>query len=258
MLGNKVGLEAEFFVYKENKIVFPEDYGFGVDDFPLIGEVRAEPGKSSAETTANFLKEWFRVVERAQKMGLEIEISSGYVEISPEKYAQTLRRMGTKVISECANIYPEIDLLKLSDAVIEDGKILKHLISNGLHLHFSSQAIYTNFFSRGVEEYSPITVRSLPGTTLFYKTGEKEVSETITATVSRITRPVLHHFVSYLDENVLPKYRPSNDLKYRNPGFYELKSHGFEYRSLPFSTEILGDIHEIVCTCFKLLNDLSL
>ena len=47
-------------------------------------------------------------------------------------------------------------------------------------------------------------------------------------------------------------------LKYRNPGFYEKKSWGFEYRSLPANDDTLslGKLRFIVETAFDLLNNL--
>ncbi len=45
-------------------------------------------------------------------------------------------------------------------------------------------------------------------------------------------------------------------LKYRQPGFYEIKEHGFEYRSLPFTDDVFDHIVEIVYSSFKLFDEI--
>ena len=263
MANNKIGLEAEFLLRKNGELVYPANYGFETDDFPILGEIRALPANTRAETMANFLKVWYETVERSRAAGLDIDLS-GYAEISPEKYAEILRRMGTKEVAKCANIYPETDLLHLSDAIVENGRILHHRISTGLHLHFSSLATTTKLYSRTEETFTPVTIPlSINGTNLaemsFYqKVGEKKIEERITATASRITRPVLYDIVEFLDKNLLKKYYLGVPLKYRNPGFYEVKPYGFEYRSLPFTEEVLGDLYDIVFMCFNCLERLSI
>lgn len=263
MIENMIGLEAEYLLRENGELVYPAKYGFATDDFPLLGEMRARPGKTSAKTMANFLEVWYSVVERSRAAGLEMDLS-GYAEISPKKYAEIMRKMGTKNVAACANIYPEIDLLQMSDAVVVDGKILHHHISTGLHLHFSSMARSVRHTSRLEETFTPVSIPlTINGSTLaemsFYqKVGEKKIEKSVTAEASRITRPVLHHIIKLLDTDILPEFPLDVPLKYRNPGFYEIKHYGFEYRSLPFTTKVLTDLHNIVSRCFELLEGLSI
>ncbi len=137
---NKVGLEAEFFVRKNKGLVFPADYGFSCDDFCLLGEFRAKAASSREETIANFIKEYYEIIYKAEKKGVEVDIQTGWDKIDPKFYAQIIRKMGSKSVAACLNIY-NTDILQLTDAEVEGGKILAQKISCGLHVHFSSEDI---------------------------------------------------------------------------------------------------------------------
>jgi hypothetical protein len=88
------------------------------------------------------------------------------------------------------------------------------------------------------------------------KTPEHEV--VISANCNRITKPVIEYFVKALDENCLPYHNPKDiKLKYRQPGFYEVKGDGrFEYRSLAMSYDILQSVYNIASYSFTLLESL--
>jgi hypothetical protein len=62
-----------------------------------------------------------------------------------------------------------------------------------------------------------------------------------------------------MDDKFFKKYVPSEDkrTKYRQPGYYELKDYGFEYRSLPASNESMNDIRKIVGFAFELLKEIN-
>ncbi len=92
----------------------------------------------------------------------------------------------------------------------------------------------------------------------YQKDREYNKEITNTASVSRITKPVLYHFITELDEKILSQYKIDVPLKYRNPGFYEIKPWGFEYRSLPFNQAVLSNIAEIVDFSFNLMEDLDI
>ena len=82
MIENKIGLEFEFLLRnKKGDLVFPGKHGFDTDDFPIIGEARAEAGSSVEETLGNFFKAYYEVVKKAEKKNLTVDIS-GYTEIT--------------------------------------------------------------------------------------------------------------------------------------------------------------------------------
>ena len=265
MFKNKVGLEAEFFVTnKKEELVFPADYGFETDDFVILGEIRAEPATSRAETVANFWKVYYEALENAKANDLNISFghdNEGYSEVKPDFYAKILRLVGVKTIAKCKNIY-DTDLLTLSDAKIKKGKVVSNYLSIGLHVHFSSQNIEKRHWEYNNTPYELVNVPlKLSGKSVFnlelYKRGiQSTASKDFEVGISRITNPVIKHFVKEMDENLLKKYKQCVNLKYRNPGFYELKHYGFEYRSLPFNEDTYHGIYEITDFAFSLLEDL--
>lgn len=264
---NKVGLEAEFFLRDKNgkELVFPENHGFETDEFIILGEFRAKPGVTRSETAANFFRAWYDVIELAKKKEKTIDISTGYTLITPEFYTEIMRKMGTKTIAHCKNIYPDVDLLKLTDAVVKDGKIEGHKLSTGLHIHLSSSDTVEKIYKKKVETYSPVKIPlslgdvSVAEMSFYQKTGESDVEDKFSVTANRITRPVLYSIIKEFDEKILPMYKIDKILKYRNPGFYEMKVHGgFEYRSLPFNEKTFGGIFDIVDFAFNKLEELEI
>lgn len=53
MYKNMVGLEAEFLLRDgEGKLVFPEDHGFGYDEWPILAEIRGDPADNTPDLLA--------------------------------------------------------------------------------------------------------------------------------------------------------------------------------------------------------------
>lgn len=215
-LQNKVGIEAEFFLRDKNKkLVYPSNYGFSTDDFPIVGEVRADAGTSRHETVGNFLKELARLFYKAEVEKLTLDFSS-YVEISPAEKAKILRSVGIKSLDISNNVYAT-DLLNYSDDVVRNGKVISSRVSAGFHIHLS----------RRVYHHTQIKGKS------------DVVFDMNTLTASQI-KAIVRGF----DRNLFPRFPLKVNLKYRQPGFYEIKPWGFEYRSLPMS-EKLTEMHEL-------------
>lgn len=264
---NKVGLEAEFFVKKNGQLVLPRNYGFESDEYIILGEFRSTPGKTVSETVSNFLLEWYNTLEKAKRMGVEICIDPHQI-ITKKFHADVLREMGTKEISTSSNIYGT-DILEDTDAVIVDGKIIGYYLSIGLHIHFSSVIAEQKEVTYGNEyQYTPVNLpvslnndKDVGFNLNLYKRSESKLDErkiSCTASCNRITKPVIEHIVRTLDKEILPLYNPTDvKLKFRQPGFYEIKPDGrFEYRSLPMSQRVLTYIYDITGIAFKLLDDL--
>lgn len=266
---NSIGLEAEFFLTNEKgELLFPENNGFGCDSFIILGEFRAKPGTTRAETLSNFMLEWYNLIEKAENLGKIIDIEP-YKTIDGDFFAKIMRDMGTKEISQAKNIYGT-DILKESDAQITRGKIVGHNLSIGLHVHFSSAVTDSVEFTQesGVK-YTKIELpinlvnAELPTTIIeLYRKLENmpdKVERKISVCASRITKPVLEKIIKEFDEKILPEYKPKKNLKFRNPGFYELKTHGgFEYRSLPMSQKVMDNLYNIVDFGYTLLEDLDI
>ena len=265
---NSIGLEAEFFLTnKKGELLFPKNSGFDCDDFIILGEFRANPGTTRSETLANFMEKWYSLLEKSNKAGKSINIES-YKTVDVDFFAKIMRDMKTKEISQAKNIYGT-DILKESDAQITRGKIVGHNLSIGLHIHFSSYIREEVLFS--VDEkfnYEPVNLplqfgdSNIPEINVgLYKriSNSEDHKRTISATVSRITKPVLEKIVKEFDEKILPDYTPKKKLKFRSPGFYEIKNHGgFEYRSLPMCQKVFDNLYSIVDFGYNLLEDLDI
>jgi hypothetical protein len=243
MTQNKVGMEFEFLVKIGKNLVIPSDFGFDTDEYIILGEARVSPGMYVAECVGNFHNEWYKTLSQARSNKVRIDISKGWDIISPSMQARVLRQMGNKEINQSLNLYGT-DILELDDSVIENDKVIGKKISTGLHLHFSSLNVTTvtrtEYKQRnvGVDEYF------VSGAHLEHYS------------VSRITMPVIEHFVRRLDNELLPQFAIDTELKFRSPGFYELKDHGFEYRSLPFNKKVLNNLDKILEFAFSLFGDL--
>lgn len=255
---NKVGFEAEVFLTNKGKIVIPSEYGLPTDDYLLLGEVRAEPGRNAREAYLNFILEYERFKLRAMVKGLKIKLGSyGVLEIPVKQHNDVLRTMGNKEISHAENIYPDIDILSFSDNIVDVDKksktycqIIKVKKSCGFHIHFSS----TDKKEIITYHYEPIKINAHVESIRLEKTlYEKGRKNELSSSVSRITMPVIREFVTKLDDKFYSKYCKV-ETRFRRKGFFEEKSHGFEYRSLPFTNSILKDLFEISKFSFSLFD----
>ena len=227
---NKIGLEAEFILRNEkDEIVYPGYYAFSTDEFIILGEFRGEPGETRGETIGNFFKELIETRRKAKKNKLHLDF--GYNEITPEFKAKILRRMGTKLIQSCLNLYGK-DILSMSDNIVKDGVIVKVKISTGLHIHFSKAVIH--------------------------KWKDKDGNQ-CNSSLKLLKERDIKNIIKKMDTNILPNYDLGVKLKYRNPGFYEYKTWGFEYRSLPTCIKILDfeNLVKVVDYSFSLLEKLD-
>lgn len=259
---NKIGLEAEFFLVNDkDELQYPGDHGFDTDDFVILGEIRALPGDTREQAIGNFVQKFYEVQYKAKKLNFRLDLAHGHRQLDPKLYSDILRRAGHKAVSSAKNIYPDLDILHLTDAVVDKskGKILHHKISTGLHIHFSAQNEVVRKIDRAtyVQVALPLNLEGITAKLDLYRR-EKETEEKVTATANLITKPVVTFIVKQLDEHVLPRFKVDEVLKYRHPGFYEAKVHGFEYRSLPFNQKSLDGIADIVDYSFRLLEELPL
>lgn len=246
---NKVGIECEVLIRnKKDELIIPSTYDYAHDDFVILGEIRAEPGKDVPDTLFNFLKSYYNYEEYIKKDKLHLDIDKGYDIITPELYSKVLKTMGTKEISSTKNIYGT-DILKLTDEIVDNGKIIGHYISTGLHIHFSSDVIVT-------EEHAETNYIKLSNDT--YVKGESKLTLADTIIYSLLNVQTIKQIIRNFDKNILSKYNIQGlPLKYRLPGFYERKNYGFEYRSLPFNKLVLDNLKDIIAYAFEELDYLK-
>lgn len=263
MINNrKVGVEAEFFLLnsKDEAVVVPS--GWDRDSFTVLGEIRGEPGDTPAETIGNFSKRQYEV-ESMVTAGRRIVMEPMRM-IRLAVYRKAMQEMNAvdkySTMKEIHNVYGT-DISEFSDQIVKGGKIQGAKASCGLHIHFSCMHKDERTIEEQVYSYVqlPIDIGGATTTLSLWKKDGYKKKKTIKVSVSLLTKPAIEWIVRTLDDTFFKRFAPSKDerTKYRQPGFYELKPYGFEYRSLPATSETIKALPEIVEKAHKLLRELS-
>jgi hypothetical protein len=262
MFEMKVGIEVEFFVTNNDKIVMPAAC-IPKDDFPLMGEIRAEPGETVEEVMGNTTKELVKIIKLLKNKQMLI---SGTERIPLSLYRKASKacvQPKNTIVSSAKNIYGT-DISNYSDQIIKNGKIQGIFASCGLHIHFSCRKIDERTYEK--EVYSPIQIplktsdsnsaELIRSSLDLYKRDGYSDKKTISVNASLLNKPTIEWMVKKLDDKFFERFmKEERKTKYRQPGFFELKPYGFEYRSLPATKKILDNLQEIVEFSFELLED---
>lgn len=247
MIKYKIGLEAETFLF--NKTNAPEIVPayYDRDDFPLLAEIRGKPGESVGEVVGNFVTALIELRTKLErnKSELHMDSHSGFYYVPLSLHKEAHKVMGGKAVDESLNIYGTSVEEFPDDQRNLAGRITHRCVSCGLHVHFSAEEVVT--------KQEP----------LYTKAGKKEYtrsSEFKTIEIGRLSllkpRLVISDIVKGMDKELYPKLiseEVKKRCKYRQPGFYELKPYGFEYRSLPYIDQNVDVMTGIVETAFDLL-----
>lgn len=271
-----VGIEAEGLLFNsKDEVVVPPAY-WERDGFPVLVEVQGDPGKNSAETYSNFMKKKMEI-ENLPRSGNRI-VYTNIARVRLKTYKEAMKQVTEAkgdMIGRTKNIYG-INVEDFSDQVIKGGKIQGVNASCGLHIHFSMSQVSEMIVEEPKFEAVHIPVETIPlsavkGETkglepvmkyltkpsllMYTYTGHKE-KKRLRAEVSSLNRPTIEWMVKQMDEELYKKFAPPKDerTKYRQAGFYELKPHGFEYRSLPANEQTLAELPNIIAYAFELLN----
>lgn len=273
MLKKQIGIEAEFLLLdKEGKAIVPPDT-WDRDGFPLLGEIRGEPGDNVVGVIANFLKRKL-LAEAKVKKSNQI-VYSDIVKVPLATYKKALKQATEPkgdTIDKVKNIYG-INIDDYSDQIVKNGKIQGIHASCGLHIHFSCADTCELKYTE--DEYERVSIplgmtvigdakmedlmdATITPELVLYKKVGSDLKRHLIATADQLNRPAIEWIVKQMDEEFFEKFAPAKDkrTKYRQPGFYELKPHGFEYRSLPANEDTLRALPEIVGKAFKLLESL--
>ena len=274
MLESKIGVEAEFLLLNaKGEVVIPPKH-WDRDGFPLLGEIRGDPGVTVPETVANFTKKLMETTAKLNK-GCQL-VMEDVMRIRLATYKAAMKQV-TEVKGEQMGKVKNIhgtNIDDYSDQVIKDGKIQGINASCGLHIHFSCSEVEVKVVKDTEYELVtlPISLAEVTGENALLKElikpelhlyTKKFLSgsgvKKITASASVLTRPVVEHIVKEMDKTFFKKFAPKEEdrTKYRQPGFYELKPHGFEYRSLPANKATMDALPEIVGKAFDLLHSLT-
>jgi len=276
MKENRIGIEAEYILMNEKgKVVIPPSY-LDRDDYPLLGEIRGEPGENISETISNFWKAYYIVKESLPSnytmvFSNKIQIDSN---LHKEVLTQVTKSKG-KGIGKVKNIYGT-DIDRKSSLVVKHGNIMGVNVSCGLHIHFScgekESKQYKEYEYESVVipiHLSEVTGKSStlkelinPEIYLYRRKYSEETKKEIEVLVSTLNKPTIEYIIKKLDDNLLNEFIPSKTecTKFREKGYYELKEYGFEYRSFPANDKILTpkSLYKVISFAFELLDECSI
>lgn len=252
MIEFKIGLEAEtFLANSKGELVITPD-ALPHDDFPLLAEFRAEPGTDVGTVVGNFMKTWINTRKQIADFNSDLLIrNSGYERVDIATWKKAMLAAGSKHVDTSLNVY-DMDTSEFSDAVITKGRITHRYVSAGLHVHFSAREVCKWTHPR------MLTDGGKKNKKLYYMQG----TETLEVGSLNLLTPsmLIKEIVRRMDVEVYPYYVDASmklHCKYRQPGFYEPKPWGFEYRSLPFNTSVLSSLESIVKKSFDILTDVT-
>ena len=201
-----IGLDAEFMALKKGKFAFPlmerKLSGFGCDEMGHCLESRPEPAHEAQELIFNIMRSLARLPSGYRY------VAENMITIPKKDYFELLKKQGGKEIPDCVNIYGK----EILDDDAEYDRETHRPLFCGMHVHISA---YEEFeYGR----YDEVKKHCVP-----------EMQKTYTE-LPKVT------LVKLFDKYIFDALK--DDLRfvagrYRQPGFYEDKSHGgFEYRSL--------------------------
>ncbi len=286
----KVGLEAEFLLINaKNEIIIPPS-SWDRDGFPLLAEIRGKEGKTVAETVTNFRAKEIEIAEGMRK-GHNLRMSNvEMIKLALYKKANKEIDWEDKEASmgKIKNIHG-IDIEDFSDQVVKDNKIQGIRISCGLHIHFScGQELEYQHESDDYEQVIlPIGIgagnlvaahHSEEGTDLPFSQAELLAKELLNPCLylyrhkgytkkgkktrlfaNRLNKPAVEFVIKEMDKAFFKRFAPAEEdrTKFRQPGFFELKPYGFEYRSLPANAQVMEALPEITRKAFDLLEEIN-
>jgi len=254
----KVGVESEFFLLnsKGEAIIVPS--GWDKDNFTVLGEIRGEPGRTAAETIGNFYK---RLHEVRMKVKLDHEMVMETMRVIKLKvYRKAMSDMNAADKYQALNNIHNVngtDIADFTDQIVKDGKIQGAKASCGLHIHFSCMQSDEKTIKQDI--YAPVClpigVAGAETNLNLYRKTAADGEEKAKVSLSLLTRPAVEWIVQEMDKAFFKKFQPPKEerTKYRQPGFYELKPYGFEYRSLPATPDTMKAMPQIVELAFDLL-----
>lgn len=290
---SKVGLEAEFLLTnaKGENIIPPSSWDR--DGFPLLGEVRGKEGETVTETVTNFNIREMEIVEGLRKGHTILMTDVEKINLALYKKANREINWEDKNAQEeeIKNIYGT-DISEFSDQIVKGSKIQGIRISCGLHVHFSCEDLKKYTYDKEVyrqvvipiglgesgliadkgylngkdtpkeDPFTPaqrLAKELLSPSLLLYAREGYITEKTITARAGKLNKPAVEYIVKEMDDAFFKRFAPEEKqrTKYRQPGFFELKPYGFEYRSLPANIKTMKALPEIVRKAFDLLKEIN-
>lgn len=279
---SKVGLEAEFLLINaKDEIIIPPS-SWDRDGFPLLAEIRGTEGRTVAETVINFKAKEIEIVEGMRKSHTMRMSDVELVKLALYKKANKEINWSEKEESmgKVKNIHG-IDIEDFSDQVVKNNKIQGIRISCGLHVHFSCEDLATHEYEEAQYEQVLLPIglgsngllvdikastqaealaKELLSTTLYlYRHKGYAKKGKIHARASKLNKPAIRYIIEEMDKAFFERFAAdkADRTKFRQPGFFELKPYGFEYRSLPANGKTMEALAEITRKAFDLLTEIN-
>jgi hypothetical protein len=255
----KIGIEAEFLLTNDKgEFIIPPDT-FDRDDYPLLGEIRGEPGDTPIEAVSNFMAKKYEVEDRLKKGHNMVFTDAVKIPLKLYKKANSLVTVPKNAAATSIyNLYGT-DISMMSDQIIKNKKIQGVNVGTGLHIHFSSRYVKESIVTQ--HSYSRVNIPiTFPGTEqkmtldLYERVGDS-VETVVKAEADQLVSAAVKYIVGEMDNSLFMMYAPPEKTrtKYRHPGFYEYKDYGFEYRSLPANETTIGNLLTIAKEAWKIM-----
>ena len=229
MLESKIGLEAEFVLLgKEGKAIVPPAY-WERDGFPLLGEIRGEPGDDMANVVASFLKKKL-LAEARIKRGNEL-VFTDVIRVPLAAYKSAMKQVTEpkgEAVGKVKNIYG-INIDDFSDQIISKGKIQGINASCGLHIHFSCSDISKTVVKKhkyelvtiplamdivgNVKKVEDLVDNVIRPAISLYKRVDSDIEKTLKASASQLKRPTIEWIVRRMAEKFFDKFAPEENKR---------------------------------------------
>jgi hypothetical protein len=277
---SKIGLEAEFLLLNSKDAIIIPPASWDRDGFPLLGEIRGTEGKNVAETVTNFKAKEIEIVE-GMRNGHTMRMSDVEM-IKLALYKKANKEIDWQEKEESMGLVKNIhgiDIEDFSDQVVKNNKIQGIKVSCGLHVHFScgQELIYEHQEAQYEQVILPLgitmgnaecmlpavdtqAIREIMNPTLYlYRHKGYVKKKALKRYVSRLNKPAILYIIEEMDKAFFEKFAApkSERTKFRQPGFFELKPYGFEYRSLPANNKTMNALPEITRKAFDLLQQIN-
>jgi hypothetical protein len=277
---SKIGLEAEFLLLNSKDAIIIPPASWDRDGFPLLGEIRGTEGINVAETVTNFKAKEIEIVE-GMRNGHTMRMSDVEM-IKLALYKKANKEIDWQEKEESMGLVKNIhgiDIEDFSDQVVKNNKIQGIKVSCGLHVHFScgQELIYEHQEAQYEQVILPLGITMGNAECMLPKADTQAIREIMNPTlylyrhkgyvkhgklkryVSRLNKPAILYIIEEMDKAFFEKFAApkSERTKFRQPGFFELKPYGFEYRSLPANNKTMNALPEITRKAFDLLQQIN-
>lgn len=236
---NKIGFEKEYFLRSEKKrklVINPSEYGFDTDDLGILVEVRGEPSNSIEEALASLVTKELQAKSLAKKTK-HILCDEPSVKLNPKQIVEMITRYTNQVRDKFSEP-KEYDTTKVSDKKRLTQKL--SVLNAGMHVHFSKEE--TKEISTSKTTIN-VTVKPIGVARIIDDKMDALENAEVSDEVETSTKTIEYVVNKFID---VPKVIMILDKEFKDeiakakrlPSAYEVKPHGFEYRSLPNNVDI--------------------